>query len=190
MSITRYRQGIRANIRGLWSGVFDQADFDSNMRVTISRNLTLAWFAGAKECGIKPGEQTPDENLKLAEYIFAQYSFISGVSEFVVKNSKANKGKLAVVFRRADLWINKYKEVKNAAKAMSCGDKKLIWKYGATRDHCVSCAGRVNKVKRASTWIASGILPQSRSLACGGWKCGCGLYPTDLPLSKGRLPSK
>ena len=168
--------------------MFDQMQFDSSMRTAIDANLTLAWYAGAKECGIAPDEITPSEQLKLAEYIFVQYSYISGVGEFIVANSKANKGKLRTVYGRAELWINKYNEVKNTAKTMACGDQKLIWKYGSTRDHCSTCAAMVGKVKRASQWLAHGILPQSKRLECGGWRCQCHLDPTDLPLSKGRLP--
>lgn len=190
MSISRYRSAIRSAIRGLWTGVFDQSQFDADMRIVIRQNLTLAWHAGARECGIAPDDMSPDEKLKLAEYIFVQYSFIGGVGDFIERNSKKNKGKLGTVFKRGELWINRYNEVKNAAKTMACADEKLIWQYGRTKDHCSTCASMVGKVKRASQWLAHGILPQSGRLACGGWRCKCGLYKTDLPLSKGRLPSK
>ena len=89
---------------------------------------------------------------------------------------------------RIPMWVNRYNDVVNTAKIMAGGDKKLKWVLGPT-EHCSSCSKLAGKVKRGSVWIASGIQPQSRSLACGGYNCQCSLQPTTDRASAGRLPS-
>lgn len=89
---------------------------------------------------------------------------------------------------RIPMWVNRYNDVVNTAKIMAGGDKKLKWVLGPT-EHCSSCMKLAGKVKRGSLWQTSGIRPQSRSLACGGYNCQCSLQPTTDRASAGRLPS-
>ena len=97
-------------------------------------------------------------------------------------------GKLQKVFARIELWVNRWEDVYNQALLMGRENPKLKWVVGPT-EHCTTCLKLNGKVKRASTWEASGWRPQSRDLACGGWKCQCRLVPTTEPLTKGRLPT-
>jgi hypothetical protein len=89
---------------------------------------------------------------------------------------------------RIPMWVNRYTEVVNTAKTMAGADRKLKWVLGPT-EHCSSCLKLAGKVKRGSFWQASGIQPQSSSLACGGFNCKCSLQPTTDRASAGRLPS-
>jgi len=190
MPISTYRRNLRAAVRGLWSGAISASQFNSVMKADIDRNLTKAWDEGAKECGVKPDEYTDAEHLALAEGILKEQGFVEGFAADVQANSKANKGKLTPLFGRLEMWVNRYNDFKNQAKAMVCKDAKLEWIYGDTR-HCSTCLALHGKVKRASQWQASGILPQqppNDMLECGGWRCQCHLEPTDKPVSKGPLP--
>ena len=57
--------------------------------------------------------------------------------------------------------------------------------------NCNSCLKLDGKVKRASWWTENNVLPRVPGapwLACKGWRCQCGLFPTDKPLSRGRMP--
>ncbi len=54
--------------------------------------------------------------------------------------------------------------------------QKYIWKYGRTIEHCSDCAGFEGQIKTAAEWYAGGLWPQSRALACRGYRCDCGLF--------------
>jgi len=190
MAISNYRAVLRSAVRGLWTGGIDTAQFDENMRLAISRYLTEAFNAGAKECGIKPDELTIDEQIALGDILEAETAFVAGFAEAIIANSKVNKGKLTPLFVRLEMWVNRYNDVKNQAKILICKDAKLEWIYGDTV-HCNTCLALHGKVKRASQWQASGIQPQhppNDDLECGGWRCQCTLQQTDKPVSKGPLP--
>lgn len=57
-----------------------------------------------------------------------------------------------------------------------------IWEYGPTVEHCADCKTLRGQVHTLAEWrdffLRTGKRPQSRSLACGGWNCLCGLYDT------------
>lgn len=187
MSEANYKKQIRAAVRGLWTGAFTFEDFDEIMKGTIRRGMTQAWIEGAKPCGITLEDLSDAESLALAQIISSQFDYIDGFRDFVDANSKVNKGKLGQGLARAELWINRYGEARNQAKAMACSDRKLKWQINAKcREHCKSCTRLNGKVKRGSYWQKT-IMPRSKNLECGGWRCCCELIPTDDPISKGKL---
>lgn len=190
-NVNRYKQGLRAAVRGLWSGVLSINQAFDAMTDTIEDGLTRAWHTGAGECGIKPGEFTPEEIRMLRTGIAREIGYIFPFLEDIERESRANGGKLTPLYTRLDLWINRYNDLKNQAKVMACQDQKLIWQLGRTEKHCKTCPRLHGKVKRASFWAAKGIRPQNppnQFLECGGWGCLCALSVTDLPISKGPLP--
>lgn len=180
---------IRAAVRGLWRGVFNVGQFFDSMTISIERHFTRAWHEGAKECGVGPDEMTEKEIVELRQLINANLFYIAGFGQAIEAQSKANKGKLGPHMTRANMWVNRYNDVKNQAKLSACGDKKLKWVRNPAKDSCTTCIKLSGKIKRASQWEESGWRPQSQRLKCGGWRCGCSLVPTDEPLSKGPLPS-
>lgn len=191
MPISTYRRNIRAAIRGLWSGAISGDQFSEALRADIDRNLTKAWDEGAKECGVLPNEYTDAEHLALAEGILKEQSFIGQLRDAVEASSKENGGKLTPLFGRAELWVNRYPDFVNRAKAMACGDQKAVWVVNPAKESCKSCLKLNGKVKRLSFWNSSGILPRVANadyLECHGFQCGCDLIITDAPISKGPLP--
>ena len=77
------------------------------------------------------------------------------------------------VHRVNELWVNRYRDVRNQAKVLACKDEKFVWRLGATENHCSTCPRLDGKVKRGSQWEKSGIRPQNppnTELECGGWK--------------------
>lgn len=187
-----YRLGIRAAVRGLWSGVFDLFEFVDVMLPTIRRGLTRAADDGLLSVGMKPDERTPAEQIALDKQINSEFDHVLPFGRDIVANNKASGAKLDPLFKRAEMWILRYTDVENEARTMAANDPKLEWVWNPAKEHCDSCARLNGKVKRASYWREVGVLPQSPPnpmLLCGGWKCGCELRPTDKPLSKGRLPN-
>ncbi len=189
--IQRYQAALRSPVRGLWTGVLDRGQFRQSMFNTIETGIIDAWNEGAKECGIAPDELSEDELNTRDERIVQERSHISEFGQAIQEGSRANGGKLTPLFKRLDLWTNRYRDVNNEAKVMACKDKKLIWILGPTEIHCKTCPSLNGKVKRGSFWSNAGIRPQNPpngNLECGGWNCLCELRPTDKAISRGPLP--
>ncbi len=186
----RYRSGIRASVRGLWLGVFDDSQFHDSMSAIIDAGIRRAWRSAAAECGITPNEFTPDEKLEIFTTIFREVGFIGGFAAFIDANSKTNKGLLRTFNGRIAIWVNRYNDALNNAKIIVCDNLKYVWVLGK-REHCKSCLKLNGKVKRGSYWDEKDIRPQdppNDKLDCRGWNCGCGLEVTQDALSRGPLP--
>jgi len=185
---TNYRRGIRDAARGYWLQVLDYDQFYSGMETAIRQGIPKAWYEGASLCGIKPNELTPEERQAMRSTIHRETTFIDGFATFIEKNSKAEGGKWAAVASKADVWVNRYNDARNAAKVSACADQKLEWVFnalGVTKNPCNTCQFKLNgKVKRASDWKRIGVRPQNPpndKILCGGWGCLCDLVPTELP---------
>ena len=184
-----YRSEIRGVTRGYWTGVYSYEQAFSLMMFNIRAGLTSAWHNGLKEVGLLPSDMTPAESIQLEQVINSEFAHIDGFLTFIEQNSKANGGKLGSLWPRANMWINRYKDVQNQAKQTAQNDPVLTWQLGPTEEHCGSCSKLAGKTKRASTWQRSGIRPQSQELECKGYNCLCVLEPTPgQPLSRGPLP--
>jgi len=186
-----YRRAIRANVYGLWRGEMSTFSFVDSMVTAIDRGLRAAWYEGAAHCGIRPGELTPEEEARLAMEINSEVSHIYSFGRFVFDHNKRNGGQLSPMYRRADMWINKYLSVASLASTMACGDLKFKWVMNVAKEHCISCRKLSGRVYRGSTWARYNIYTKMKDgrLACGGWKCGCDLVPTSDPCTPGRPPN-
>lgn len=185
-AIETYKRSIRQPVRGLWNGAltFEQA-FDS-LNSAIERGLRKAWMLGAKDCGIAEGELTPQEiqarDLAIIEEKSHVFDYLEEVEE------KSDDTTLVSMLARTDLWINRFTDIRNQAKVLTCKDVKLLWKLGSTSEHCSDCLNYDGRVYRASQWERNNIRPQSRRLQCKGFRCLCQLIPTDKPITKGKIP--
>ena len=205
LSITEYGREIRNAMRGLWQRVLTPEDFYNSMSGNIRRNITRAWQRGAAEYGIKMDELSQDERAALQSAIIYEHQWITGFADAIVQARAAadvspaakrrKKDAIPVIpgflFARSDIWIGRYEGVRSKARAMAAGDQKLKWDRGATKDACTSCLKLHGKIKRASWWLSSGILPRvhgAHYLICKGFRCLCQLIPTNDPMSRGRMP--
>ena len=193
---SNYRSGIRAASRGLWVGALDYYDAYEAMSATIRMGIRTAWHEGAAKCGINPNELSPEEQNQLRRRTFDEMNRIDAFLVWIEGRTKALGGKLGPVHARAEVWVNRYNDVRNEAKVMACGDRKLKWVFnalGVTKNPCNTCQYKLNgKVKRASYWRDRDVRPQNppnNKLDCEGWGCLCDLVPTDDPLSRGPLPN-
>ena len=183
------RMRIRSNVRSFWNGFVNYDGFYSMMMDSIRRGMTDAWREGAAECGLKMDELSAQERNQLEVMIFGQFDYITGFADAIDAGSKANGGKLAPLFARAERWINRYNEAKTQAAAKACANKKKVWKLGPT-EHCRTCAGFEGRVYRYETWSDNGALPQSPNLECVGINCQCSLNDTDARVTAGRFPRR
>ncbi len=188
-SMNDFRLNLRAQVRRYWAGEDERTDFIFNFYNAVDRGFNQAFRAGAAECGLKPDEFTSDIKDVLRQKINEQYSFVAGLADRIM--TRAAGGKLAQALGEIELWIARYGEILNLGKLLACADKKLKWVLGAA-EHCSSCMKLAGKVKRASFWKASGILPRvagAEYLECKGYNCKCSLVVTDEPMTKGNLPA-
>jgi hypothetical protein len=154
----------------------------------IIRVFTQAWYSGAADEGIKPDELSAEEINRLQSEIANEASFIANFGNDIVANSRAAGGRLEPLLSRSDLWANGYTRIRAIARLMAAKDKKKIWTLNPA-EHCPSCLKLEGKVKRASYWIEHGVQPKAWDKLVCKLGCKCTLEDTDLPLSKGPLPS-
>ena len=84
---------------------------------------------------------------------------------------------------RAAMWATRYTEAYNEAAALIVARTggKMIWRLGATEQHCGSCGALDGIVAYATEWELAGVHPQqapNSALECGGWRCDCSLTVT------------
>lgn len=190
-SLNNFKSSLTASARGLWSGQLDSLSFADSFFSTLRRGLTQAWYEGAKEFGIKPDELSEEELAVLAQKIGDNNQYVGGLADFISQHTKAQGFSFETIKPRLDLWINRYEEVKELAKSMAGGNRKLRWDFlGLVKEHCRSCLKLKGRVARSKTWAERGLYPRATNgtLACGGFHCGCGFTETDEPVTRGRWP--
>lgn len=191
--LSDYGLGIRAAVRGLWSGRQDKFAFVDGMVSTIQRGLRRAWLDGAKKAGMKEIELTPEELSTLDGIINTEISYVLPFGADIEANDKASGGKLTPQMMRALKWDQRYREVRDRAMMMARSNPKLMWVLG-NADHCSSCLKLAGKVKRAKTWEAAELYPNSKKLECvknanGVPVCKCSFRAVpETNLSAGKLP--
>lgn len=185
---TNYRSAIRADIRGLWTGVMDYFQAYEQMDLTVTGGITAAFHEGAMSLGVSPSSFSAAEKTELQRLLFVNRSYIDGLLQAVEQNSKEEGGKLGPLMSRGDVWVQRYNEAREIAKSMVEADPPMVWIMGATEKHCSDCSRAAGRVHRKSIWDKYGWVPNSRELACGGWRCDCRRVPTDQPLMPGRPP--
>lgn len=192
--IADYGRAVRAAVRGVWTGAFTSAAQGSDaLFPAIRRYFLLAFNEGMAECGVKPEERTEKERKALVARIKEELSHVPAFMKAVYDGRKGSEKErpLPSFLSRAEMWTNRYTELRDLGKMMACGDRKLKWVLNPAKENCRDCIRLNGKIKRASAWEkarAQGIYPQSPALACGGFRCGCTFLPTDEPMSKGPLP--
>jgi len=188
-----YKSQIRAAVRGLWNGTFDEMQFFEAMESAIFRGFRQAWAEGMKDVGLSFEDATTEELAQLNRMAWEELNFVWGFAAAIVEGSKENGGKLGAFDTRIDMWVARYNNVKNQALQMAQNDPVLEWVLHAN-ESCPSCLKMSGQRRRSSVLARLDIRPQHPSkLECqvnaGGVDvCKCELRPTDQPPSRGRLP--
>lgn len=183
-----FRQGIRAAVRGLWYGHLPLFGFIQSMNATITWGFRMAFQDGARQVGILPGDLTETEKGQLEMVITNEQAYISGFGQAILDH-KRKGGKIGNMFKRADMWANRYSGIRSWAMSLVGADKKLVWIVDITKEHCRTCLRLQGRVYRASIWQKYGVYPRHRALECKGYRCGCSFRPTTDPVTPGRPPS-
>lgn len=184
-----YQRNIRALVRALWRNETSPYAFINSGAAVIQRGFTQAWNEGAAREGITPAEFTVEENQRLQQLIAEEVAFLPRFADSIVMGDRVTGGKLRDHFNRAALWVSRYARVAAIAQLYAAKNKKKIWRYDPSKEHCVDCKNYDGRVYRATIWAKYNIEPRSPLLACFGGHCGCTLEDTTEKALPGRPPA-
>lgn len=192
--------------RQLWSyslelfrGEVTDSEFETDFISAIENQLTRAWNEGADEVGVSIEDMTEDDLGMLQGLITDEIGYLTGLAVDIIDIIDETQGmdekdalnEFRSQFRsRIDIWASKYDEMVNRAKIHFGGKTRMVWRLGATEEHCNSCSALNGIVAYAEEWDKSGVTPGesgSSVLECGGWRCDCRLEETDERRSPGAL---
>lgn len=173
------------HIEGLIQGVYDgnvAGDFIDIFANLISGQLTQA-FEQAMADEEVDGDMPDYLTGPLEDMILGQYDFVDGFYREIV-DARVDDEPIDPLLARAALWAQRWTEAYNQAVALITAENggNLVWELGETEEHCDSCSALNGIIAPASVWEELGVHPQGGPndlLTCGGWKCDCGLTPTD-----------
>lgn len=189
-SLSTFKASIMALSRGVYTGVLTSFEGADALFSAVGRGYEQAFTEGQKACGIKADERTEEESAELTRLIGDNYQYVGRYIEWVVAHNKASGSPFEMIKARAQLWVNRYVEVKNIAISLSCGNKKYRWQIDGG-EHCRTCLKLNGRIARASTWAAHNIAPRmiTDRLRCNGYNCKCFWVETDAPATRGRWPN-
>ena len=152
MSKDQYRSSLRAAARGLWLGALSAYEFPDAFGASLDRYLREAFDEGMAYYGIEPEDYT-DEDIKVfQDFLMNQYSYLPGLTDFIVSQGKVFGGSLESVLVRVEMWVNRYDEIRDIARARAGADEKQEWQGTPGKQHCETCYGLIGWVKRGSYW--------------------------------------
>ena len=183
-----YARAIRGHVASLWRGKINLFTFVDRMIFSIDRGYRRAWIQGAGACGVKASDLTMSDLAEIRNMSGRDYLFVARFGAAIVEKPRSEGFKLGPHYTRTELWVNRYIAVRNRARISSCGEKALIWLFSPLKEHCTDCAFLHKKVYTAIEWQEIDIVPQSHKLECEGWRCGCGVFVTNKPITTGTRP--
>jgi len=169
---------IRRYILGVYRGQLG-FEFLDLMASLIEQQFTRAYNQALREEAI---DMDAEFQSHLDGLVINQFPFVDGLFDDILQ-AVVDESPVEPLLSRADLWANRYNEVVNEAHleiARRFGGK-LVWRLGATEEHCETCAALNGLVAFGVDWDAAGLHPQGAPnglLECGGWRCDCSLEPT------------
>ena len=184
-----YLQSIEVLVQKLYDYGLSESEFKEQFKALIVAQLMAAynsaWF------DTMDTDEIPDYlDEGLREEIKKQYGYVNRYYEDIVKARGLAMG-IALLLSRASLWagavVGAYS---NAILQIATVEgpkpdtpilENLVWRLGATEQHCKECYSLNGIVASAGDWGRSGFRPQmppNEMLSCGGWRCDCSLLPS------------
>jgi hypothetical protein len=143
----------------------------------ISQAFETAWVNDGNE--LPPPEYLRDP---AQELIREQQGYVKDFYRAIV-DARVDGTPIDPLLARAELWAGQYNGAHAEAVRLITAENggKLVWKLGATEQHCATCAALNGITAYARDWDELGVHPQqpeNKLLECGGWRCDCSLEPT------------
>ena len=178
-----YRNALRRLVYGYYNDRIDEFDFVGRVSELIRDQLSRAYREGLRSAGFDPKNMTGAMQMELDGIIDSEEGYALDFIQFIEEQKQKDPRPPSTVFNpRIELRAYRYNDVVNmGALAASKNDDRLVWRLGATEEHCSTCAALDGKIATKEQWVASGYRPQNPPnalLECGGWRCDCSLEPT------------
>jgi len=179
-------------IRSVYSGLLGGEFID------ITANLIQGQiFQAYEQAWLDDGNLLPMPSFleqAATQAVLNQFSFVDQLYRDIV-DARVDNTPLEPLIGRAPLWANRFTEAQSNANALIALEMggKLVWRLGATEEHCGTCAALDGIVDYAVEWTGRNLHPQgapNASLECGGWRCDCQLLPTTERRTRGGLAGR
>ena len=185
-----YRTTITHMVSLVYQG-FMGPEFMGILENLVKGQLSDAYERALADNGLSPEDATIEMRIELQGFIESEWTHIEPFYSDII-DALIDKTPLDPLLARAELWAGRWNDVYNAAEITINKQMggKLVWRLGATEEHCQSCLQLNGIVAFAREWDESGVRPQNppnSALTCGGWRCDCSLEPTDKRRSPNAL---
>jgi hypothetical protein len=188
-----YSRVLSKAVRDLYNGKISADDFLTTESRLLDEQIVRAWNEGMRLNDLNPqSDMTPEWEAIVKEIQDSEFQHVQGFMDAIEQAAK-DKQPIQPLLDRADLWSGEYQTTVTRAQVVTAPkDLNFVWHFGNTIEHCDTCAALNGIVAPAAEWAKlhdRGIYPQSDKLACHGFKCECGLDPTDDKVTPGGIPS-
>jgi len=143
---------------------------------------TDAMGDGLEYGGVARSDMSADDQQTIARLLLDNGQYVNNV----VEEAYSETGLRGSPETRAPLWTKSLIAFYQAGVSSADANGLYIWNYGAT-EHCDDCQRLNGQVHRWKDWTASGWMPQSNRLECGGWNCECKLTKAKGVRAMGRF---
>lgn len=149
-----------------------------SMRTLLQTQGENVFLDGLRDGGMEMPQLGRDELKEVTAWRSRQIRFMN---KFIADIAGKDLPQAQLV-NRAQMWVNKtlntlYFTALNAANP----NQRWLWVVDPSKEHCVTCLRLNGQIHRMKDYVRRGLVPNSRRLACGGYKCGCDLKKTDIP---------
>lgn len=129
--------------------------------------------AGASELSNEAQNTINDHIAQEIQFVDALFTQLKALRE---DDEIGMDDKLASAQVHADGYSNTLVGIYAVGKMMGAPERDGRWEFGATEEHCDTCAELNGRVHPLSWYLDHGYIPQERgssTLECGGWNCDC-----------------
>jgi hypothetical protein len=191
-TVDYYNRALSRDVLDLWRGDMPRDEFVDDMLRLIEGQFRKAWGEGMRENELDPQkDMTPEWEDILQNAMANELDFVEPYADAIIE-ADGDEDKYRALQGRVALWTNRYNDIVNLAVITTKPEGRFKWEFGATEQHCATCAALDGIVATGTDWAERNLHPQGApnpKLECGGWRCDCSLSPTDDPLTEGGIPN-
>jgi len=162
-------------------GEIDKGEMESEMRRIVFAALLAAFLLGIGKNSEKELTKTQLAALRAKRNV-ANDAISAFADDIYNANRYSDNRGEEKVRTRLLLWIGSLLGIYHLGKLLQSPSRRFKWVMGPT-EHCTDCYRLSSQVHTAEQWMVSGWQPQSRALACSGYRCQCSLVETNEPES-------
>jgi hypothetical protein len=171
------------------AAVFPTGQFSIEMalRGQLQQAGEQIWLDGLQDGGIENPRIDNEATVAISAWRAQQNQFITQFAKRVAEGTlTAQQGE-----RRAELWVNKsLRNLYHLALGAADNAMMYLWVMNPIKEHCDTCRRMNGQIHSMKEYLKTGIVPQSESLDCNGYQCGCQLVKVPGQKARGRIPTQ